>query len=110
MIEKIVLSLSYGKIVVKPEEKLRGLVPESFATYQVIDPGDIICRPTDLQNDHTSLRFGISNDRGIITSAYMCFGTEDCMERRYGHLLFHSYDVKKIFYGFGSGLRGHSRY
>ncbi len=27
---------------------------------------------TDLQNDWNSLRFGISRDHGIITSAYMC--------------------------------------
>ena len=105
MVEKTVLSLSYGKIVVKPEEKLRGLVPESFETYQVVDPGNIICRPTDLQNDHTSLRFGISNNRGIITSAYMCFGTRKVLDARFGYLLLHAYDLKKIFYGLGSGLR-----
>src|SRR5687767_7771788 len=52
--EKQVLSLSYGKVVVKPEEKLTGLVPESFETYQLVYPGDIIVRPTDLQNDKTS--------------------------------------------------------
>jgi type I restriction enzyme, S subunit len=105
MVEDTVLSLSYGQIIVKPKEKLRGLVPESFETYQVIDPGDVICRPTDLQNDHTSLRFGIAKDRGIITSAYICFGMQPRLESRYGHLLFHAYDLKKIFYGFGSGLR-----
>ena len=105
MVEETVLSISYGQIVIKPKEKLRGLVPESFETYQVVDPGDIICRPTDLQNDHTSLRFGISNDRGIITSAYICFGTKKLLDRHFGYLLFHAYDLKKIFYGLGSGLR-----
>ncbi len=35
-----VLSLSYGKIVIKPEEKLHGLVPESFETYQIVEPGN----------------------------------------------------------------------
>lgn len=105
MVEKIVLSLSFGRIVVKPEEKLTGLVPESFETYQVVDPGDIICRPTDLQNDHTSLRFGFSNSRGIITSAYMCLETQNQLDRRFGYLLLHAYDLKKVFYGLGSGLR-----
>ena len=42
--EKTVLSLSYGRIVVKPEEKMTGLVPESFDTYQLIQPGDIVIR------------------------------------------------------------------
>jgi type I restriction enzyme S subunit len=103
--ETRVLSLSFGRIVVKPEEKLHGLVPASFETYQMIEPGDIIVRPTDLQNDWNSLRFGLSRDRGIITSAYLCFRTQDVMGSGYGFLLLHAYDLKKIFYGLGSGLR-----
>ena len=59
MQENKVLSLSYGRIVVKPPEKLHGLVPDSFETYQIVDPGDIIIRSTDLQNDWTSLRVGL---------------------------------------------------
>ena len=105
LMETTVLSLSYGKIVVKPPEKLHGLVPASFETYQIINPGDIIVRPTDLQNDWTSLRFGLSRVRGIITSAYMRLHTEEVMTRPYGHLLLHTYDLKKVFYGLGSGLR-----
>src|SRR5260370_805801 len=70
MIETTVLSLSYGQIIVKPAEKLHGLVPESFETYQIVDPGNIVVRTTDLQNDRTSLRVGIAQRRGIITSAY----------------------------------------
>ena len=103
--EKTVLSLSYGQIVIKPEERLHGLIPASFETYQIVDPGDIIIRPTDLQNDWNSLRFGLSHHRGIITSAYMCFHTKEILDRSYGHLLLHAYDLKKVFYGLGSGLR-----
>ena len=105
MQETTVLSLSYGQIVVKPVEQHHGLVPASFETYQVIEPGDIIIRPTDLQNDWTSLRFGLSRHHGTITSAYMCFHTRAVISREYGHLLLHTYDLKKIFYGLGSGLR-----
>ena len=103
--ETTVLSLSYGRIVVKPEHKLHGLVPASFETYQIVEPGEIICRPTDLQNDQTSLRFGLSKDRGIITSAYMCLKTFGSLHGHFGYLLLHTYDLKKIFYGLGSGLR-----
>ena len=105
--ETTVLSLSYGHIIVKPPEKLHGLVPASFETYQIVEPGDIIVRPTDLQNDWNSLRFGLSRNRGVITSAYMCLYTEEVMLRPYGHLLLHTYDLKKVFYGLGSGLRQH---
>jgi type I restriction enzyme S subunit len=105
MIEKTVLSLSYGRIVVKPPEKLRGLVPESFETYQIVDPGNIIVRTTDLQNDHTSLRIGHSQHRGIITSAYMCLQTTAKISNEFGYQFLNAYDLLKIIYGFGSGLR-----
>ena len=104
-LEKTVLTLSYGRIKIKPEERLHGLVPESFESYQIVEPADIICRPTDLQNDWNSLRFGLSRHRGIITSAYMCFRTRAALTRNYGYLLLHTYDLKKVFYGLGSGLR-----
>jgi len=105
LMETTVLSLSYGRIVVKPVEKLRGLVPASFETYQIVDPGDIVCRPTDLQNDQNSLRFGLVRNRGIITSAYMSFRTTGRLDSNFGYLLLHAYDIRKIFYGLGSGLR-----
>ena len=105
MVEITVLTLSYGQIKIRPKEKLHGLVPESFETYQLVEPGDIVCRPTDLQNDWNSLRFGLSPYNGIITSAYMCLRTGVKLSRRYGHLLLHTYDLKKVFYGLGSGLR-----
>ena len=70
MREKTVLSLSYGRIIIKPADKLHGLVPESFETYQVVNPGDIVLRPTDLQNDHTSLRVGMVR---CCTLCSMCY-------------------------------------
>ncbi len=105
MPEKTVLSLSYGRIVVKPPERLHGLVPDSFETYQIVEPGDIIIRSTDLQNDWNSLRVGLVRDRGIITSAYLCFRTTDAILPDYGHQLLHTFDLLKVFYGMGSGLR-----
>lgn len=105
MVEKTVLSLSYGRIVVKPEEKLRGLVPESFETYQIVEPGNIIVRTTDLQNDKNSLRIGHSKNRGIITSAYMCLETTDRVLNKFGYQYLNAYDLLKIIYGYGSGLR-----
>lgn len=99
------LSLSYGQIIVKAEEKLVGLVPESFETYQLAMPGDIIIRCTDLQNDQTSLRTGLVKDRGIITSAYLCLGVREGFQYRYVHYLLHLLDISKAIYKLGSGLR-----
>ena len=103
--ERTVLSLSYGRIIVKPQEKLHGLVPDSFETYQIVDPGDLIIRSTDLQNDWNSLRVGFVRNRGIITSAYLCFKTTDKLLPEYGYLMLHTFDLMKVFYGMGSGLR-----
>lgn len=104
LLESTVLSLSYGKVIVRPPEKLRGLVPKSFEGYQILEPGDIVIRPTDLQNDKTSLRVGHVRQRGIITSAYLGFrvvGAHDAFVVSYLAAL----DQMKIFYSMGSGLR-----
>jgi type I restriction enzyme, S subunit len=103
--EKTVLSLSYGRIIVKSEEKMTGLVPESFDTYQLIKPGDIVIRTTDLQNDKTSLRVGLARDKGMITSAYLGLRCKPEINPEYVFRLLESYDALKIFYGMGSGLR-----
>ena len=105
MKESTVLSLSYGKVIVKPEEKLTGLVPESFETYQLVYPGDIIIRPTDLQNDKTSLRTGLAKNRGIITSAYINLKIKKPFSTEYYHYFLHLIDLTKMIYGLGSGLR-----
>ncbi|MDQ6967882.1 MAG: restriction endonuclease subunit S [Mariprofundaceae bacterium] len=105
MKESRVLSLSYGNIIVKPEEKLVGLVPESFETYQVVEPGDIIIRCMDLQNDKTSLRTGIAKDKGIITNAYLNMKISNDHNPKYWHYFLHSIDTTKVIYKFGSGLR-----
>jgi type I restriction enzyme, S subunit len=105
MRESTVLSLSYGRITVKSPDKLRGLVPESFETYQIVDPGNIIIRTTDLQNDQTSLRIGIAEHRGIITSAYMCLETTSLVSPQFGYQYLNACDLLKIMYGLGSGLR-----
>lgn len=68
--ERNLLSLSYGKIIRKDIDMAGGLLPASFNTYNIVEAGDIIIRPTDLQNDKRSLRTGLVKEKGIITSAY----------------------------------------
>lgn len=108
--EDVVLSLSYGNIVIKPKEKLTGLVPESFDTYQKVKPGDIIIRCMDLQNDQTSLRTGIATNDGIITSAYLNLNIINNNKSEYIYNFLHSLDVTKVLYKFGTGLRQNLSY
>lgn len=99
------LSLSYGKIVKRNIKSKKGLLPASFDTYQVIKENIIVLRFTDLQNDHKSLRVGLSKEEGIISPAYICLECKDNINPDYLYLLLHYYDLCKIFYGMGDGMR-----
>ncbi len=100
------LSLSYGRIIRKDINSEEGLLPESFNTYNIVEPGDIIIRPTDLQNDKRSLRTGLSKDHGIITSAYIALKPiTSRIDSRFYYYLLHSYDIEKVFYNMGNGVR-----
>lgn len=104
MREDNLLSLSYGRIVQKDIESNDGLLPESFETYQIIKPGDIVLRLTDLQNDKRSLRSAIVEEQGIITSAYLAIQPKG-IESRFLAYLLRAYDLTKVFYSMGGGLR-----
>ena len=103
--ETNLLSLSYGAIKRKDINTNEGLLPQSFVTYNVIKKGDIIFRLTDLQNDKRSLRTGLCKENGIITSAYVTLRANKKLHSAYFHYLFHSYDICKVFYGLGDGVR-----
>lgn len=105
MQEQNLLSLSYGRIIRKDINTNGGLLPASFNTYNVVETGDIIIRPTDLQNDKRSLRTGPVKEQGIITSAYIDLRPKDNVNSKYYHYLLHSYDIIKVFYNMGNGVR-----
>ena len=103
--EDNLLSLSYGNIIRKDINSNGGLLPASFNTYNIVEAGDIIIRPTDLQNDKRSLRTGLVKEKGTITSAYIALKPKSDVNSKYFHYLLHSYDVKKVFYNMGNGVR-----
>lgn len=103
--EKNLLSLSYGKIKKKDINANEGLLPASFAGYNIISVGDIVLRLTDLQNDKRSLRTAYSLEKGIITSAYITIRNINNLCTKYFYYLLHSYDIKKVFYNMGNGVR-----
>ena len=105
LIENNLLSLSYGKIKRKNIDTVGGLLPESFDGYNIIEKDDIVIRLTDLQNDHKSLRVGLSPERGIVTSAYVTVRNYSHNLAEYLYYYLHSYDVAKGFYGMGAGVR-----
>ncbi|WP_167142211.1 restriction endonuclease subunit S [Canibacter zhoujuaniae] len=105
LLEKNLLSLSYGRIIRKDIDLAFGLLPSSFDGYQIVEPGCIVLRMTDLQNDKRSLRSAIARERGIITSAYIGLNTRESMDANYLAWLIHFYDLRKVFYSLGGGVR-----
>ncbi|WP_157935756.1 restriction endonuclease subunit S domain-containing protein [Tsuneonella flava] len=103
------LSLSYGRIVRKSMEANDGLVPESYETYQIVEPGELVFRLTDLQNDKRSLRSAISLETGIITSAYLAVSPVGILPEFMSYLM-RSYDLQKVFYAMGGGMRQSLKY
>ena len=105
MKEDNLLSLSYGRIVRKDIETAEGLLPESFETYQIVEPGNIVMRLTDLQNDKRSLRQGLVKERGIVTSAYDALEVEKGHDPRFWAYALLALDLAKYYYSLGGGVR-----
>ncbi|WP_084168413.1 restriction endonuclease subunit S [Corynebacterium atypicum] len=103
--ESNLLSLSYGSIIRKDINLAFGLLSASFDTYQIVNPGYVVLRMTDLQNDKRSLRSGYVSERGIITGAYIGLIPGAQIDPRFLGWMMRAYDLKKIFYGLGSGVR-----
>jgi type I restriction enzyme, S subunit len=105
MLEDNLLSLSYGRIVNKDIDAAEGLLPESFESYQIVEPGNIVLRLTDLQNDKRSLRQGLVRERGIITSAYDALEVGKDDDSRFWAYALLALDLAKYYYSLGGGVR-----
>ena len=108
--EKNLLSLSYGRVTRKDIDLAFGLLPTSFDSYQIVEPGYIVLRMTDLQNDKRSLRSAVVNERGIITSAYIGLKVRAPIVSEYFAWLLRFYDLAKVFYSLGGGVRQSASY
>lgn len=103
--EKNLLSLSYGNIVRRDITNSDGLVPASYEGYQIVYPGDIVLRLTDLQNDKRSLRQGFVKERGIVTSAYGAVHCSKNDDPEYWYFFLYALDISKYYYSLGGGVR-----
>lgn len=109
MQEDNLLSLSYGNIIRRDVTSNEGLLPESFEIYQIVYSGDVVFRLTDLQNDKRSLRTAMALEKGIITSAYLAVTPRTVLPNFLSYLL-RFYDLTKVFYSMGGGLRQSMKY
>lgn len=104
--ETNLLSLSYGQVIRRSIDGADGLRPASYETYNIIQANDIVLRMTDLQNDQRSIRTGLAGERGIITAAYVSLRPHTArVDPRYLAAALRAYDIEKVFYDMGAGVR-----
>ena len=101
--------LTMGKGGVKPRDMDGGgKFPESFESYQVVSPDQLIFCLFDL--DETPRTVGLSKDRGMITSAYDVFSTTEGNDPQYWTYFYQNIDDHKGLRPYYTGLRKVVRY
>lgn len=94
-------SISYGKVVVKNDEK----IPFSTkASYQEVLNGEFLINPLNLNYDLISLRIALSYIEVVVSSGYIVLNAIINMDKEYFKYLLHRYDVAYMKL-LGSGVR-----
>ncbi len=96
---------NYGSLVRKKREYKEEEDAETYAKYTILKPKDIVINGLNLNYDFVSQRVAISDDNGIITSAYISMHPRDNVEAQYFCYLFKTMDAMKLFHGMGTGIR-----
>jgi len=94
-------SISFGKVVLKDDEK----VPhETKKSYQVVLKGDFLVNPLNLNYDLKSLRIALSDLDVVVSSGYIVLNTLFSVDKVYYKWLLHRFDISYMKL-LGSGVR-----
>lgn len=99
------LKFSAGSIVPKPEIWDEGEIADTYARYRYVSPGTIMINNLNLNFDLKSLRVGLVEEEGIITSAYVAIVPGAEIQPRFANYVLKSWDYRKAFHNMGKGLR-----
>ncbi len=94
-------SISFGKVVYKDDEK----IPESTKrSYQVVQKGDFLVNPLNLNYDLISLRIALSDIDVVVSSGYIVLSNSVKLDKTFYKYFLHRFDVAfmKLL---GSGVR-----
>ncbi|GAA1115451.1 restriction endonuclease subunit S [Arthrobacter flavus] len=98
------LSLTMAGVLPRSKESADGLSPESFSTYQILRPDELVFKMIDLENRKTS-RVGISGDIGLVSSAYIVARTTSRFLPKFAYYFFTSLYNEGVYNQLGSGVR-----
>src|SRR6218665_2049592 len=94
-------SISFGKVVFKDDEK----IPESTKrSYQVVEEGEYLLNPLNLNYDLISLRIALSDKNVVVSSGYIVLQSFVKIDKTFFKWLLHRYDVA-FMKTLGSGVR-----
>lgn len=99
------LALTMRGVIERSKEDNKGLQPEEFSGYQIVNPGELIFKLIDLENTKTS-RVGLSHNQGIVSPAYIILEPKSTINTKYAEFYFLSLWYRNIFnYMGGDGVR-----
>jgi type I restriction enzyme S subunit len=94
-------SISFGKVVYKDDEK----IPEATKkSYQVLNEGEFLINPLNLNYDLISLRIALSDKDVVVSSGYIIVQNSIKLSKSYFKWLLHIFDVAYMK-TLGSGVR-----
>lgn len=94
-------SISFGKVVYKDDEKIPVSTKKS---YQVLNKGEFLINPLNLNYDLKSLRIGLSDKDVVVSSGYIIVQNTTEISKNYYKWLLHIFDVA-FMKTLGSGVR-----
>ncbi|APY00547.1 restriction endonuclease subunit S [Lacinutrix venerupis] len=94
-------SISFGKVVYKDDEKIPVSTKKS---YQVLNKGEFLINPLNLNYDLKSLRIGLSDKDVVVSSGYIIVQNTTEIYKDYYKWLLHIFDVA-FMKTLGSGVR-----
>ena len=97
------LSLTKQGVIPRDLEEAKGKFPESFESYQIVEPGDLVFCLFDM--DETPRTIGIARQRGMVTGAYTRFACSNKTTGEFAYLLYSSLDDQKALQPLYTGLR-----
>ncbi len=94
-------SISFGKVILKDDEKVP---PETKKAYQVVQKGDYLINPLNLNYDLKSLRIALSELNVVVSSGYIVLNIVRDINKSYLNWLLHRFDVA-FMKTLGAGVR-----
>ncbi|MDV3858719.1 restriction endonuclease subunit S [Elizabethkingia anophelis] len=94
-------SISFGEVIYKDDEKI---TEATKLSYQVLNSGEFLLNPLNMNYDLKSLRIGLSSIDVVVSSGYIILQSKKGLDKNYYRWLLRIYDVL-FMKTLGAGVR-----